>query len=79
MLTESSCSVTEFISGDNDLPFCFELDDDQWEEQLYASINPSTASTSTEFEPAEEELDLQPPASKIRTLNDAIFHLKGIS
>lgn len=33
--TEGSCSVTEFVSGDDDLPVCFELDDDQWEEQLF--------------------------------------------
>ena len=68
--TEGSCSVTEFVSGDDDLPVCFELDYDQWEEQFSSSIDSSTASTSKESEP-EEELDVEPPASKIRTLSEA--------
>ena len=76
--TEHSCSVTDFVIGDNNLPFCFELDDDQWEKWFYSSIDLSTASTSTEFEPEEEKLDLEPPAPKIRTLSDAIFHLKDV-
>ena len=31
---ESSCSVTEFICGDDDLAVCAELDNEEWEEQL---------------------------------------------
>ena len=45
--------------------------------QFFSSIDPSTASTSTEFE-HEEELDLEPPAPKIRTLREAISHLEDV-
>ena len=76
--TEGSCSVTEFVSGDDDLPVCLEFDDDQWEEQFFSSVDPSTASTSTESKPEEEELDLEPPAPKIRTLSEAICQLEDV-
>ena len=29
---ESSCAVTEFICGDDELAVCAEYDNDQWEE-----------------------------------------------
>ena len=74
--TEASCSVTELVTGDDNVPVCFELDEDQWEEQFFSSINPST-STTTESDP-ENELDIEPPAPKLRNLGEAIHHLEGV-
>ena len=76
--SDASCSVTEFVSGDDDLPVCFELDDSQWEEQFFSSIDPSTTSTCTESEPEKDELDLEPPAPKLRNLGEAIRHLEDV-
>ena len=74
--TEASCSVTEFVTGDDNVPVCFELDEDQWEEQFFSSIDPSM-STTTESNP-ENELDIEPPAPKLRNLGEAIRHLEDV-
>ena len=72
--TEASCSVTEFVTGDDNVLVCFELDEDQWEEQFFSSIYPST-STTTKSDP-ENELDIGPPAPKLRNVGEAIRHLE---
>lgn len=75
--TEASCSVSEFINGDDDLPVCFELDNDHWEEQFFSSINPTT-STCMESEPEEDDLDLEPPPPKLRNIGEAVRHLEDV-
>lgn len=43
---ECSCSVTEFVSGDDELAVCAELDNGQWKEHFFKSITPSAASAT---------------------------------
>ena len=74
---ESSCSVTEFICGVNELAVCAELDNEEWEEQFFESFAPSTTSANVESEP-EDELDLGPPAPKLKTLGEAICNLEDV-
>ena len=57
---ESSFSIAEFISGDDELAVCAELDNEQWEEQFF---NPSTDSANADSE-CEDEMHLEPPAPK---------------
>ena len=40
--TDAECSVDQYISGDNDIPVCFEHENEKWEEQFFARIVPST-------------------------------------
>ena len=34
-----TCSAQEYVNGDNDLPFCEEFDDDNWDEQFLSNLN----------------------------------------
>ena len=38
MTNEKCCSGTEYVSGDDCLPVCLELDDDRWDEHFMADI-----------------------------------------
>ena len=38
MTSEECCSGTEYVSGDDCLPVCLELDDDWWDEHFMANI-----------------------------------------
>ena len=48
--------------------FVFEVDDEQWEEQFFSSIEP-THSTSPCIE-SEDELEIEPPPPKLKNLED---------
>ena len=53
---EDNCSVSEYISGDDNLP---EVDSEQWEEQLFSSIDPThSPSSCIESEDEPESLHL---------------------
>ena len=38
MTNEECCSGTEYVSGDDCLPVCLELDDDRWDDHIMANI-----------------------------------------
>ena len=35
---ESTCSVGEYMNGEDDLPTCSERDDDSWKDEFFASL-----------------------------------------
>ena len=74
---ECNCSVDEFISGDNELAFCSELDDEQWEEQFFNSLDPPTSPAYAKSE-SEEEQGLEPFAPKVKHLGEAISNLEDV-
>ena len=73
---EANCSVSEYIYGDDNLPVCFEVDDEQWEEQFFSSIEP-THSTSSCIE-SEDELEIEPPPPKLKNLGEAVKNLEDV-
>ena len=72
-----SSSVTECICSGDELAVCSEFDNKQWEEQFLESLAPSTASVNVESEP-EDEVDLEPPAPKLKNLGEAICNLEDV-
>ena len=74
--TEDNCSVNEYINGDDNLPVCFEFDNEQWEEQFFSSIDP-THSASSCFE-SEDEAEIEPPPPKLRNLGEAVRNLEDV-
>ena len=78
---EANCSVSENVSGDDNLPVCFEVDNEQWEEQFLSSIDPThSVSSCIELESEEEqdEPEIEPPPSKLRNLGEAIRNLEDV-
>ena len=75
---ESSCCIAEFISGDDELAVCSELENEQWKEQFFNSLAPSTGSANAGSESEDEELDLEPPAPKLKNLGEAICNLEDV-
>ena len=71
--TEGNCSVSEYVSGDDNLPVCFEVDNEQWEEQFFSSIDPAHSASSC-FE-SEDEPEIEPLPPKLRNLGEAVRNL----
>ena len=74
---ECNCSVAEFISGDNELAFLSEIDDEQWEEQFFNFLDPPTRSAFAGSE-SKEEHGLQPPCPKVKNLGELISNLEDM-
>ena len=71
-----TCSAEEYVNGDNDLPFCEEMDSDDWDEQFMSNL---TTSQSQEFEESDDEqFDLEPPPPKIKDFKEAVSMLEDV-
>ena len=65
--TETHCSADEYINGDNDVPTCAEINDENWEEDFLEGLAKNNSeSLSDEDESDTEDVDLQPPPQKLQ-------------
>ena len=71
-----SCTPQQFISGDDDLPVCMEMDDESWEETFLEELT-SAEDASEEME-EDDELDDDPVLPKLKTYNEAINFLEVV-
>ncbi len=80
MTREEQCSVDEYIEGDNDLAFCFEADDVNWDADFFSNFSPSVNTSDEPEESADEDADdsLQPAEPKVKTMREAIDSLESI-
>ena len=73
------CTPQQFISGDDDLVVCVEMDDENWEEtfliELSSAGKPEDAS---EEDDKEDEFDDSPVIPKLKTYKDAINSLEDV-
>ena len=84
---DTPCSADELVSVDDDLAFCADLSDDQWEENFLAEISPSsskslctedTGGEKSDVEPESEEESTDLPCTKLHNLPEAIACLEDI-
>jgi len=68
-----NCSVSEYISGDDNLPACF--DNEQWEKQFFSSIDPIH---SPSYCIGIDEPEIEPPPPKLRNPGEAIRNLENV-
>ena len=74
------CTAQEFISGDDDLPVCIKMDDENWETTFLEEL------TAAEGEPGDasqemdddEEFDDVPVVPKLKTYKEAINFLADV-
>ena len=64
MGTTGACSLSEYISGDNELPVCADLDDDHWEDNFMESLTQQEATPAAEDSDPEHDVDVPPPMPK---------------
>ena len=64
MVKEAQCSVDEYIEGDDDLPFCFEADDDCWDTDFFSSMFPANQPLEEPEEESENESHQPEPVIK---------------
>ena len=75
-----SCTPQEFISGDDDLPVCVEMDEENWESTFLEEL------TAAEGEAEDASLDLDednnfdddPVVPKLKTYKEAINSLEDV-
>ncbi len=74
------CSADEYLTGDNSLPVCIDIDGDDWDENWLNSLTEHEGGDEDEDEDEEEDLDidLPPPPPKIQTYKQAIESLEDI-
>ena len=77
MTTEESCAVNEYLSGDDDLPVCVDLDSDYWNDNFLAELGQDEQdSRDNEAQDEDsEEMDDEPPPLNIQTYKQAVQSL----
>ena len=79
------CSQDCYV--DNDVPTCFEMEDENWEEECFAELEPpsktSHADDAVDDDEGSEDEDIQedpsPPSLKIKSYTQALSALEDIS
>jgi hypothetical protein len=68
-----SCPASEYVHGDDDLPVCFDSNDDNWEENFLAELGqPST------IEEEEEDDHDEEPVSTLHSFSEAMKSLDNV-
>ena len=68
MGTGDSCSVDQYVNGDNNLEVCVNVDVDQWEEDFLENLTQDVGPDShneEEFESDDDDFDIPPPSPKM--------------
>ena len=78
MGTIGACSMSEYISGDNELPVCADLDDDHWEDNFMESLTQQEAAPAAEDCDPEDDVDVPPPVPKIKDFKEAVQTLEDV-
>ena len=77
--TQDSCSVSDYVNGDSELPVCTDLDNDHWEDNFMDSLTQENTMTPTEEDSdLESDVDLDPPVPVIKDFKEAIQTLEHV-
>ena len=81
MTNEECCSGTEYVSGDDCLPVCLELDDDRWDEHFMANIADAQECDNEDKEGrSDNESDKEDQAAipQLKSVKEAIASLEQV-
>ena len=81
-ISGETCSVEEFVSGDNELPTCQDMASEHWEEEFLAQLTDDTNSDVVEpsEEPNDDDIsDSVTAVPKIRNFREVIISLEDIA
>lgn len=71
LLADTRCSIDEYLDGDNDLPVCIELDQENWEADFLEQLGRNKGDE-------EIEMDVERPPPKLQTFDEAIQALEDV-
>ena len=75
------CTPQEFISGDDDLPVCVEMGDENWENTFLkelTAVEGEAEDVSQEMDEEDDEFDDGPVVPKLKTYKEAINSLEDV-
>ena len=78
---ESSCSVEEYVAGEDALPVCADFDCEDWDEKWLNSLNDnpdSDTGDNPDSDTEEVDYDLLPPPPKLTCFKQAIEALEDV-
>ena len=78
---ESSCSVEEYVAGEDALPVCADFDCEDWDENWLNSLNDnpnSDTGDNPDSDTEEVDYDLLPPPPKLTCFKQAIESLEDV-
>ncbi len=83
MSNGEKCSADEYINGDNDLDFCFDLSNDNWENEFLTMLVSDQEircddTNQNKSEGESDDNDIVPPEPKIKTIRSAIQLLEEV-
>ena len=71
--------MDEYLSGDDNLPVCMELDSDSWEADFLKQLRQEEQEVADEEEDeGEDELDVEPPPPKLQNFKEAVQSLEDV-
>ena len=75
-----NCTPQEFISGDDDLPVCVEMDDENWENTFLEELTAAEgeAEDASQEMDEDDEYDDGPVVPKLKTYKEAINSLEDV-
>ncbi len=77
MSAQDSCTLDEYVNGDNDIPVCNDLDSDTWDSAFMSNLGGENEDDEDEETP-EERIDDSPPPPMISSFKEVIQSLEGI-
>ena len=79
MGTLQHCSADEYLTGDNSLPVCVDIDGNNWDENWLNSLTEGAESVDEDEDEEEDfDVDMPPPPPKIQTYKQAVESLEDI-
>ena len=81
MINEECCSGTEYVSGDDCLPVCLELDHDRWDEHFMANIAGAQECNNEDEEGRSDngsDREDQVAIPQLKSFNEAIASLEQV-
>ena len=74
-----SCTMEEYLSSEDDLPVCLELDDDNWEDNFMTELGQSEQSEQDEQDVTDDDDEMDDePSLKIKSFKEAILSLEDV-
>ena len=71
-----SCSSVEYVSGEDDIPVCNDLDSLTWEEDFIKQLGQEDGGEENDED--KEDDSVQVPISKVKTYKEAILALEDV-
>ena len=78
VLAGEHCSITEYVEGEDDLAFCFETDDQNWDAEFLSTVASSSQTIQQSSLDDSEDDDDHWPEPKVQNIRETIGALEDV-